>query len=356
MKINFKILRARASAIRRNLPNRSIPRAVTANLGLLFVLTITLGRTYSQQQAPASPGNSNVATTSPMDANGNLPAEPIGTNDLLGITVYDAPELTRSVRVDANGSIRLPMVSRHIKAVGLFPEDLEKSIRMALIDEQVLVDPIVTVSIIEYRSRTINVIGQVRNPVMFQAIGRITLLDALSRAGGVTESAGPEILVSSQPQGVDANSAPLVRRIPIASLYDSTDDSMNITLTGGELIRVPEAGRFFVLGNVKSPGAFPVKNGSDTTVLKALALSGGLQPFPGKLAYIYRTESGSGGKGEVQIELKKVINHDSPDVSLKADDILYIPEASGKKTTMSIARTVGMMGASVGTTLLYIYH
>jgi polysaccharide biosynthesis/export protein len=336
--------------------HRPISRSQLKCLALALFIIIAADRLLCQQQAPSPSITPNTTVMATMDASGNLPAEPIGKNDLLGITVYDAPELTRSVRVDGNGTIRLPMVLRHIKAAGLFPEDLEKAIRLALVDEQILVDPIVTVSIMEYRSRTINVIGQVKSPVMFQAIGHTTLLDALSRAGGVTESAGPEILVSSQSQGTGADAATLVRRIPISDLYDSPDNSMNIALEGGELIRVPEAGRFFVLGNVRSPGAFSIKNGSDTTVLKALALSGGLQPYPANLAYIYRTDNGKGGKGEVQVELKKIIHRTSPDISLKSDDILYIPEATGRKATMSVARTVGMMGASVGTTLLYIYH
>jgi Periplasmic protein involved in polysaccharide export len=323
---------------------------------LSLVIVCTASRSSGQQQVSNAPATQSAPTFAAMDASANLPAEPIGKNDLIGITVYDAPELTRSARVDANGTIRLPMLQRHIKAAGLYPEDLESQIRNALIDEQVLVDPIVTVSVLEYRSRPINVIGQVHSPMTFQAIGPVTLLDALSRAGGITDAAGPEILVSSPVQESDTTTGPLVRRISITDLYDTPDSSLNITLNGGELIRVPEAGRFFVLGNVKAPGAFSMKNNSETTVLKALALSGGLLPYPGKKAYIYRTESGKGGKDEIQVELRKIVNRNSPDVPLRADDIFYVPEATGRKTTMSVARTVGMLGAAVGTTLLYIYR
>ncbi len=141
---------------------------------------------------------------------------PIGRDDLIGILVYDAPELSRTVLVDANGKIRLPMLEKHIQAAGLYPEELEKSIRTALVDEQILTDPIVTVSVVESRSRPINVVGAVRTPVSFQAIGTVTLFDALSRAGGLTENAGSEILVSSQKSAVDGElSPPLVRRVSV---------------------------------------------------------------------------------------------------------------------------------------------
>jgi polysaccharide export outer membrane protein len=119
-----------------------------------------------------------------------LPVEKIGPDDLIGITVYDAPELTRTVRVDAGGDIRLPMVPQHIKAAGLYPAELEKAISTVLIQENVLVDPVVTVSVVEYRSRPITVAGAVKTPVTFQATGTVTLLDAITRAGGLTENAG----------------------------------------------------------------------------------------------------------------------------------------------------------------------
>src|SRR5208337_4339811 len=94
-----------------------------------------------------------------LNASSDLPIERIGNDDLLGITVYDSPELTRTVRVDSAGEIRLPMLRGHIKAAGLYPADLESSITSALTEEHVLVEPVVTVSVVEYRSRPISVVG-----------------------------------------------------------------------------------------------------------------------------------------------------------------------------------------------------
>src|SRR6185295_18645456 len=75
----------------------------------------------------------------------NLPQQPIGPNDLLAISVYDAPELTRTIRVSAEGSIRVPMLREKIRASGLMPADLEVSVATALKSEKVLVEPIVTI-------------------------------------------------------------------------------------------------------------------------------------------------------------------------------------------------------------------
>jgi polysaccharide biosynthesis/export protein len=291
-----------------------------------------------------------------LSSSGDLPIERIGNDDLLGIAVYDAPELTRPVRVDANGEIRLPMLRKPIKAAGLYPADLETAITAALIEEHVLVDPVVTVTIAEFRSRPISVVGAVRTPITFQASGSVTLLDAISQAGGLTENAGPEILVSQKPEAGGVDQADLVRRIPVRGLIDAVDPSLNLALHGGEEVRVPEAGKFYVLGNVHHPGAFTITDGSQSTVLKALAMAEGLDHYSGSTAYIYRSDSSNTAKKEVPIELKKIMDRKAPDVPLLANDILYIPEATGRKATLGTLDRMSEIGAGVGTALLYIYH
>jgi polysaccharide export outer membrane protein len=82
----------------------------------------------------------------------NLPTQKIGANDLLAIAVYDSPELTRTVRVTADGQIRLPMLRKAIPASGLQPVELEAAVAQALRAEQIIVHPVVTITIAEYRS------------------------------------------------------------------------------------------------------------------------------------------------------------------------------------------------------------
>jgi polysaccharide biosynthesis/export protein len=319
---------------------------------LLLTVALAVPASAQKLQLPSQVGAG--ATT--LSASGDLPIERIGNDDLLGITVYDAPELTRSVRVDSAGEIRLPMLRKPIKAAGLYPADLENSITAALVEEHVLVEPVVTVSIVEFRSRPISVVGAVRNPVTFQASGSVTLLDAISQAGGLTETAGPEILVTEKSPASDEKQADLVRRIPVRNLIDAVDPSLNLVLHGGEEVRVPEAGKFYVLGNVHKPGAFTLTDGSQSTVLKALALAEGADHFTGHTAYIYRADSSTTGKREIPVELKKIMDRKAPDVPLLANDILYVPEATGRKATLTTLDRMSMIGASVGTTLLYVYH
>src|SRR5215469_13390961 len=108
----------------------------------------------------------------------NLPAQPIGPNDLISVSVYDAPEFSRAVRVGADGQIRFPMLKTRIDATGALPSELEASIASALAAEDLIVDPFVTVEVVEYASRPVNVTGAVRKPLTFQVWGNVTLLDA----------------------------------------------------------------------------------------------------------------------------------------------------------------------------------
>jgi polysaccharide biosynthesis/export protein len=283
----------------------------------------------------------------------NLPAQRIGPNDLIAVSVYDAPELTRTVRVGADGAIRMPMLKAPIAVEGLMPGQVEAAIAAALKNEQLIVDPYVTVTVAEYHSRPISVMGAVKKPTTFQAVGAVTLLEALARAEGLTPDAGPEVLVSRVRPGPGGASTPLVRRIPVKALIDAADPEMNLTLQGGEEIRVPEAGRVFVVGNVKKPGAYVVHDDSESTVLKALAVSEGLLPFHASQAYIFRREGGAGARSEIAIELKKIMDRKAPDVPMQINDILYVPDARKARAGLAALEKILMFGSGATSALIY---
>jgi polysaccharide export outer membrane protein len=305
---------------------------------------------FAQQQQPQYP---RPAATPEQGA--NLPAQPVGPNDLIAVSVYDSPELSRTVRIGGDGYFRLPMLKGRVKAQGLLPVDIEAAIAAALKQEEILVDPFVTVTIAEYHSRPIAVNGAVKMPLVFQADGPTTLLEAIARAQGLREDAGTEILVSQTQPGPDEKPVTLTRRVPVRALINDADPAYNIRLTGGEEIRVPEVGRIFVVGNVKKPGAFPVRSGGDTTVLEMIALSEGLAPYYTKDAFIYRQE-GAGSKNEIPVPLEKIMQRKSPDVPLLANDILYIPDNKGKRVTAGALEKLGIVGAALGAALIYAFH
>jgi polysaccharide export outer membrane protein len=275
----------------------------------------------------------------------NLPSQQLGVDDLVAVSVYDAPELTRSVRVEVDGTIHLPLLKQGIAAAGIFPGELEAGVAKALIEEQILVDPVVKITVVEYHSRPIVVMGAVKKPATFQAVGVVTLLDALAHAEGLSSEAGTEIVLTRGDK---------VDRIAVKTLIKDGDSTVNFTLHGGEEIRVPEAGKIFVLGNVRKPGGFVIHDTGDETVLKMVALSEGLLPYASKLAYVYRRD-GTGTKQEIPIELDKIMLRKSPDVALQIDDVFYIPDNKSKRTTMTVIDRITQFGASTASGVL-IWH
>ena len=281
---------------------------------------------------------------------GNLPIQRIGVDDLISIQVYDSPELTRAERVGQDGMLRLPLLTKPVQAAGLFPVDVEDELAKELKVEGILVRPIVSVTVSEYQSRPISVVGAVHHPVTFQAVGQVTLLDAITRAEGLSDTAGSEILVTRPTAG----GASLVQRIPVKGLIDHADESLDLKLVGGEEIRVPEGGRVFVVGNVKKPGAIPVHDVSELTVLRVIAQSDGLLPYSAKEAFILR--HGDSPKNEIPIPLTKIMERKSPDVPLMANDVLYVPDSKGKRNTAMILQTTLAFGMGTMSGFLIFKH
>jgi polysaccharide export outer membrane protein len=296
-----------------------------SRLALFFVIVISLS---------AQP------RTSLMEEVGkdNLPAQKLGIDDLVAVSVYDAPELTRSVRVEPDGTIHLPLLKEGVQAAGLLPRELEAGVAAALKSGEVLVDPVVQITVVEYHSRPIAVMGAVKKPVTFQAVGAVTLLGALARAEGLSDEAGTEIVLTREDGAVE--------RIPVKRLLNEADPAVNFVLHGGEEIRVPEAGKIFVVGNVRKPGAFLVRDGSEDSVLKLVALAEGLAPFSYRQAFIYRA------KQEIPIELDQILKRKTPDVALQVGDVLYVPDNKGKRLTATVLDRIAGFGSATASGLV----
>ncbi|MCZ2155512.1 MAG: SLBB domain-containing protein [Bryobacterales bacterium] len=260
-----------------------------------------------------------------------LPPQPLGVNDLIAVTIFNAEELSLKVRVDREGVIRLPMLASPIPAIGKLPVELERLIHDAYVAAGILVNPTVTVAVVEFSSKPVSVIGAVRTPVTFNADQPVTLLEALTRAGGLTDEAGSYLLLSRRSR---EEGELLTQRIAVSDVLESAAALENVRLRGGEEIRVPEAGKIYVVGNLKKPGTYRIPNDHQTSILKALALSEGMLPNATSEAYIYR-ERPDGTKIEIPVDLKKILARRSPDVTLMHNDVLYVPESGKKKATFS---------------------
>lgn len=294
-------------------------------------------------------GSSGSQSQDAAQSGGNLGFEPVGPGDLIYTSVAGSPELSRSSRITKDGELMLPLLHEGVRVAGLTPSQAAQAVTAALVKEKLLVDPIVSVAVLEYRSRLISVVGAVRMPSNFQAVGEMRLLDAIARAQGFMPDAGPEVIVSMAKPSEGEQST---LHIPIKALLLGKDSSLNILLKGGEEIRVPEAPKLFIVGNVKMPGSYPLADIDGSTILKALALSQGVLPFSAKRAYVYRLTAATGKREEIPIELHKILHRKAPDFPLQANDILYVPDNAGMRLSAATLDHLAGFGSSVGSGLL----
>jgi len=324
---------------------------------LIAVACSVLSPISAQTEAREDAGY-NLPTMQPMrgsNAEVPLPDESVGSGDLLGLTVRDCPELSRSFRVTSEGTLILPLIDKPIHVAGLNTSQIAQQIEKTLCSKSILNDPVVVAAILEYRSRPISVVGAVNHPLTFQAIGDLTLLDAIARAGGMSGMAGSSVLVTSHVLSEDGHAQVTTTTIASSRLLSSSDPESNLHLKGGEQIRVLEAGKVFVSGNVRHPGMLPMQNDADMTVLKAISMSEGLQPYSAKLAYIYRSQAGEQQRHELMVPLGRIMQRKDADVALMRDDILYIPENGAKKMTSKVLGQISGFAQTTGSGILILH-
>lgn len=341
----LQILQAGGSASQRirSLKRVAVRSAVVASLGVISL---------SAQQAVDAPPAASAAV--PQLRAENPTSGTVGPGDLIDLSVSDCPELTRPFRVDADGTLSLPFLRSAVNVKGKTVSSVAEAVRSALVQQGVLKEPLVIASVREYQSNPVSVVGAVNHPLSFQLAAPITLVNAIARAGGLTPSAGSSIIVTSlHGEGKEMKATAL--SVPTTALLKATSPEANLVLTGGEEIRVEEASKCFVAGNVRHPGMLTMQADADMSVIKAIAMSEGLGPYPAQYGYIYRTRQPGQPREEVPFELHKVMAHKKPDVPMQPDDILYIPESSGKKLTTKMIAQITGFAVTAGSGIL-IFH
>ena len=206
----------------------------------------------------------------------------IGPNDVLGIKVLGEADLTGTYAVDSDGTIRFPFLDR-VPVGGRTVQEIE-FVLTKLLGEGFLNRPQVSVVITSYRSRSIYVLGEVRNPAKYNIEGQTTLLEVIAQAGSFTPNAAQTLNVLRYKDGLTGVVAgsPVVPGDPRGAeiLRISQEDlregrlAANIILQDGDTIFVPTAEKFYVMGFVKTPGQFVLEPGM--TVRQAISMAGGL--------------------------------------------------------------------------------
>ena len=241
----------------------------------------------------------------------------IGPRDVLQIHVFNQPELSGPYTVEADGALSFPLIGRIVagrQTVRAFEQALRERLSAGYFR-----NPRVSVTIAEYHSRRVFIVGEVRQPGAYPLTGVMSVIELLALAGGTTPLAsGEAVAVRAGPQ----SSAPVLPadgegvetlRLNLEALEDG-DLSQNAMLRPGDTIFVPRTEVVYVFGEVRNPGQYPIRN--DTTVLQALSLAGGGTEFAAlNRVRIVRTVDGE--QQEIRVQLGDMV---------QPDDIVRVPE------------------------------
>ena len=249
----------------------------------------------------------------------------LGPEDEIQIRVWSHDDLTRKARVGLDGTISFPFVGE-IKAQGLSVLELQKELESRL-GPRFIVDPHVSVTVLEYKSQKFFVVGNVQKPGTFPLTKPINVIEAISQAGGIASGTGSRplsgavaIIIRGQP-GEKADQPRMPEKTP-ASLKTTVsltaalagDPQQNVEIKNGDTIFVPNLA-YYVTGEVKNPNRYPFEE--NMTVLMAVTTAGGFTDKASR-GGIYIIREKTGVKEQVKAKLEDLI---------QAGDTIVVPES-----------------------------
>jgi polysaccharide export outer membrane protein len=294
------------------------------------------------------------ATTPPSFQN-QLSAYVLGPLDVITIQALDVDEISnKPIWIDTSGFINLSLVGR-LKAADLTLQELEMELNSRL--KAFVKEPHCVVTISEFRSQPVSVLGMVTTPGVHQVQGRKALLEVLSVAGGIRPEAGTVAKVTRRLEygqiplpgaTTDASGQFSVAEVHLKALMEGRSPEENIQVRPHDVILVPKADILYVIGEVRKAGGFVIRERRRTTVIEVIAMAEGMLPEANrKKAELLRLVPGKDDRSKIELKLDKILSGKEADVALQAEDILIISPSVMK----GIKRRIGETALSVITSV-----
>jgi polysaccharide export outer membrane protein len=245
----------------------------------------------------------------------------LGPEDVLEIRVFEMDQFDRTVRVSGDGSIELPLIGS-IPVSGLVPEQAAARVAEKLRDGYVQ-NPQVHIFVREFKSRKISLLGAVKKPATYPLVGRLSLLQLMADAGGVTEDANRVLYVFRQSD--DGRRARLL--VPLDELLVKGDPRWDIWLVPGDVVSVPptETISVSVLGAVSKPGIYELPE-DEASLLQALASAGGLNQRGSRKGIEIQRRGQFETAVLLKVDLGDILSGKKPDLALLEGDVIHVNE------------------------------
>jgi polysaccharide export outer membrane protein len=246
----------------------------------------------------------------------------VGPKDLLEIRVLEIPDLNVERRVSDNGAIDIPLLGDFAVA-GLTAAEVRARLE-AMLTAKYVNRANVSVVVKEYANKPVSVVGAVRTAGSLNISGRWSLLQAISKAGGLTGDAGRKIYVLRRAE----NGLSDTLEIDTENLFRTSSLMWNIPIFPADVINVPPRSliRVFCLGEVKSPGAIEMSSEDRLTLLSVIARAGGLTDRAAKSIRIKRRNA-EGKDVESEYNFSRILSGKDPDPLIEANDVIIVKES-----------------------------
>ncbi len=256
--------------------------------------------------------------------------------DILSITVYGEKDLTlESVRVSADGSLTFPLIGR-LRVADLNTAEAEKLIAKKLAEGQYILDAHVSVMVTKYEGRKFSVLGAVKSPGNYPLQAREKILDGISKANGITsvseQTGGPVgesqegMIIRTLNPGRPAE-AKIIINFDLQALLKGRDQISNIYLADQDVLYIPKADYFYIIGEVKSPGSYAFIK-KDINIVEALSMAGGFTRIAARnKTRIVRVENGVERIYNVNVDAITQAGKMIQAIPIKPNDLIVVPES-----------------------------
>jgi len=242
----------------------------------------------------------------------------LGPEDVLRIIIYGHDDFSREVVLSSDGSFLYPFIGQ-VRAAGLTVQQLSEYMARRL-EDGYLVAPQIAITVTQYRSQQVYILGAVKSPGVQTLKHNTTLLELISAAGGPTPEAGQEVIIARAKEN-DERSRTGNRQGSTESIRVNLEKLLagevvqRIEIDSGDTVYIPKGEFFFISGEVQKPGRYLLER--DITVAKAIILAGGPTKFAAtKRATVQRLVKGQ------RLEYRADMN----DI-LQSEDILVVPQS-----------------------------
>ena len=342
--------------------------------------------------SPAAPAPSGLATSAGLGSSAQVVPSSYGDyrlapSDVVEVQIEDAPELSGNYRVNQQGNIPMKFLGS-LPVVGRTTDEVTAMVANGL-RGRYLRNPQVYVAVRQYNSRTFFIQGAVRSPGVYVIEERPSLFKLITVAGGLIDRHAPTAFIIREsrptPEHLEraraglppekstsetSSSAESASRQSVSTeltryaeqLRARTQDveggveyelitaqisglfrgnfEQNIVIQPNDLVYIPPAEVFFVAGEVKSPGQFPLREG--TTLRQAISLAQGtLFNAASNRTIIFRQDPLSGKLEELVVDVAAIMNGKQDDIGIMPNDVIMIPNSRLKSVGGALGRTVG---------------